>query len=44
LLQRPDIEAIQDLSNPDERVIGTAGGVSGLTPATSIEPVGDGRT
>ena len=38
------IEAIEDLSNPDVRAIGTAGGASGLTPTTSIEPVGDGRT
>jgi hypothetical protein len=38
------VEAIQDLSYPDDRVIGTAGGATGATPTTSIEPVGDGRT
>ena len=37
-------EAIQALSYTDDRVIGTAGGATGATPTTSIEPVGDGRT
>ena len=43
-MDRGGVEAIQDLSNPDDRVIGTAGGATGATPTTSIETVGDGRT
>ena len=39
-----EVEALADVATPENRVIGTAGGSSGLTPTTDISSVGDGRT